>query len=286
MSYIVFAWIATLIYGLETVIVKLTGKYAVKNPYLFNILWSIISLIFMIPLYITHPISIPTTWTSLLIASSLSAMSYVLFVLCTFRLDVSVLSPLYNVKTGLTVLFAYLLLGETMTPFQAFLIFVILLMGFLVTVDEKTTFASFFRKDILMAMGFMVVLSIYVVYLKKTIQDIGFWDATIWVSLLTLVLMLPTFPKFAKDIKTLTFKQLIPVIVVSLTSTIAYVISNRAYEGNVSVTTVIMSFPSSMVIAFFLALIWPSLMERHSMKVYAMRFGATAVMLLCALQLS
>jgi drug/metabolite transporter (DMT)-like permease len=286
MSYIVLAWIATFTYGFETIIIKLSSKYAIKNPWLFNILWNVLFMVFLVPFYATHSISIPTTWTSLIVTAVLSAICCVLFMIVTYRLDVSVLSPLYNVKTGLSVLFAALLLGEHMNTYQAMLVGVIIVMGFLVTIDEKTSLKSFFRKDILLAMVFMVLLSLYVVYLKKTIVDIGYWNATIWVAFLNLILLIPTYPKFAHDIKTLTMKQIIPVVIVTCTSTVGYLISNRAYEVNVGISSVIMTFPASMVMAFVLAVLWPKLMERHSMKIYAMRFAATAVMFVCAMQLS
>lgn len=285
MSYVTFAWIATLIYGVETIIIKLSSKYAIKNPWLFNILWNLLFVVFMIPVYATHPIEIPKVWSSLLIASVLSAICCVLFMITTFKLDVSVLSPLYNVKTGLVVLFAWFLLGEKITFYQSFLVCVIILMGFLVTIDEKFSIRSFFRKDILVAMGFMILLALYVVFLKKTMVDIGFWNATVWTAVLTLIFLIPTYPKFAKDIKTLTKKQMIPVVLVTGTSTAAYIISNRAYEGNVGITSVIMTFPVSMILAFVMSLIWPTLMEKHLPKIYALRFLAAGVMFWCAIQL-
>ena len=286
MSYITLAWIATVIYGFETIIIKLSSKYAIKNPWLFNILWNALFALLMIPVYISQPVSIPHTWTSLLIASFLSAVCCVLFMIVTYRIDVSILSPLYNVRMGLTVLFAALMLGEHLTPYQVILVGVIVIMGFLVSIDEHFSLKSFFRRDILIAMVFMVLLALYYVYLKKTILDIGYWNATVWVAVFNLIFLLPTYPKFAKDIKTLTFKQLLPVLFVSVTSTVAYIVSNKAYEANVSIASVIISFPTSMVLAFVLAVIWPTLMERHSMKVYTLRFGAAAIMFWCAVQLS
>ncbi len=72
----------------------------------------------------------------------------------------------------------------------------------------------------------------------------------------------------------------------TVTSTIAYLIANKAYESNVGITSVIMTFPATMTIAFTLTMIWPKLLERHTMKVYALRFAATAIMFMCAVQLT
>jgi hypothetical protein len=98
-------------------------------------------------------------------------------------------------------------------------------------------------------------------------------------------MLLFTFPKFKKDIKTLTRKQLIPVVLVTMTSMTAFLAVNKAYEVNVGITTVIMSIPSSMILAFIMSRIWPTLMEKHPLKVYAVRFAATAIMFVCALGL-
>jgi drug/metabolite transporter (DMT)-like permease len=286
MSFTAYAWIATFIYGFETIIVKLTSKYAIKNPWLFNILWNVVFAVAMIPIYATQQIDMPLKWHNLIIASILSAVCCVLYMIATYRLDVSVISPLYNVRTGLSVLFAAMLLGETMNIYQSILVAVIICMGFLVTIDETTTLKSFFRRDILIAMAFMVLLALYTVYLKKTILDLGYWNATVWVAVLSLVFLIPTYPKFIHDAKKLTKKQLVPVVIVTITSVVAYLVSNKAYEVNVGITSVIMTFPSSMIIAFILAVVWPKLMERHTMKVYVMRFIATAIMFVCAVQLT
>ena len=285
MSFIVYAWLATIVFGFETIIIKLSGKYSIKNPWLFNALWNIVFIIFMIPIFISHPISMPKMWANLLIATLLCAVSCTLYIISTYKLDVSVISPLYNVGTGLKVIFAALLLGEKMNSHQLMLVGIIIVMGFIITLDEKTSFKSFFRIDIIIALVFMVILALYVVYFKKTMIDIGFWNATIWVALLTPIFLIPTYFKFSKDIKTITKKQMIPVLLVAGTSTVGYIISSKAYETNVGITSTIMSFPSSMVLAFIMSFIWPKLMEKHSLKIYVIRFAAAAVMFVSTLGL-
>ena len=131
----------------------------------------------------------------------------------------------------------------------------------------------------------MILLALYGVFLKMTITDIGYWNATVWVALLSVALLVFTIPMFKNDIKTLRRKQLFPVVIIALISVAAYLIVNKAYAVNVGITTVIMSIPSSMILAFIMSIIWPTLMEKHSLKIYAVRFFAAAVMLFCAVQL-
>lgn len=286
MSYTIYAWLAVAIYGFETIIVKLTGKYAIKNPWLFNILWNGLFAVFMIPFFFHSEVGIPQIWGNLLIASLLSAICCALYVISIYRIDVSVLSPMYNIRTGFSVLFGVFFLGEFLTPYKSLLIGIIIIMGLLVSFDETFSFKSFFKKDILIALVFMVFLALYGVFLKKTIGDIGYWNATVWIATLNAIFLLATYPKFKNDIKTLRKKQYLPVIAITITSTIAYLISNKAYEVNVGITTVIMSIPSSMILAFIMSRIWPTLMEKHPLRVYAVRFIAAAIMFVCAIQLS
>lgn len=286
MSYTVYAWIAVAIYGFETIITKLTGKYAIRNPWLFNMLWNGLFAVFMIPLFFRPEVGIPAHWGNLLITSFLSAICCALYVISIYRIDVSVLSPMYNIRTGFSVLFGVFLLGEILTPYKSLLIGIIIVMGLLVSFDETFSFKSFLKKDILIALVFMVFLALYGVFLKKTINDIGYWNATVWVATLNAVFLLGTYPKFQRDIKTIRKKQYLPVIFITVTSVIAYLVSNKAYEVNVGITTVIMSIPSSMILAFIMSRIWPTLMEKHPLKVYAVRFIAAAIMFVCAIQLS
>ena len=285
MSYITFAWIATVLYGFETIITKLTGKYAIKNPWLFNMLWNLLFIIFMIPFFFNNGIEIPHKWGNLLITSLIAVVCGMLYIIALYRIDVSVLSPMYNIRTGFSVLFGFLLLHETLTPNKLILIGIIIGMGLLVSFDEKFSFRSFFSKNILLVLTFMILLALYGVFLKMTITDIGYWNATVWVALLSVALLVFTIPMFKNDIKTLRRKQLFPVVIIALISVAAYLIVNKAYAVNVGITTVIMSIPSSMILAFIMSIIWPTLMEKHSLKIYAVRFFAAAVMLFCAVQL-
>lgn len=285
MSYVAYAWLATAIYGFETVITKLTGKYAIKNPWLFNILWNGMFALFMVPFYFRPEVGIPHVWGNLIITSLLSAICCILYILSIYRIDVSILSPMYNIRTGLSVLFGFFMLGETLTPYKTFLIVVIVVMGMLVSFDEKFSFKSFFTKNIILAFIFMIFLALYGIFLKKTITEIGYWNATVWTSFLPALFLLSTYPKFSKDIKTLRRKQFLPVVAVTITSLIAFLAVNKAYEVNVGITTVIMSIPSSMIIAFAMSIIWPTLMEKHPLKIYAVRFASAAIMFACAVQL-
>jgi hypothetical protein len=59
-----------------------------------------------------------------------------------------------------------------------------------------------------------------------------------------------------------------------------------ALAVNVGKTSVIMSIPFSMILAALFSVFAPKLLEKHTAKIYAIRFTAAAVMIYGAFQLS
>ena len=64
------------------------------------------------------------------------------------------------------------------------------------------------------------------------------------------------------------------------------ILANKAYADNVSISTAIISLPCSMIIAVILSFFRSNLLEKHTVKIYLIRFIATAVMILSALKIS
>ena len=62
--------------------------------------------------------------------------------------------------------------------------------------------------------------------------------------------------------------------------------ANRAFAVNVGISSAIMTVPLSMIFAVLFSVFAPKLLEKHTMKVYALRFAAAAIMIFAALRLS
>jgi hypothetical protein len=132
----------------------------------------------------------------------------------------------------------------------------------------------------------MAVLSFYYVFLNRAIAEVGYWNATFWNMALVPFFLLPTIPFFRKDVRKINFKQLGSLAVVSIAGTVGVITSNVAYAVNVGLSSVIISIPFSMLIAIVLASFWPTLLEKHTAKVYVVRLIAAAAMIISALKLS
>ena len=105
-------------------------------------------------------------------------------------------------------------------------------------------------------------------------------------AILSQIMLLTTFPLFKKDIKKLNVKQLLSVFAMSVMMAIGIFTENRAYQENVTITSIITALPISMILAFMLSFIAPKLLEKHTFKVYAIRFTAAAIMIISALKLT
>ena len=286
MSYLLFAWTATILYGLITVIAKLTNKYSVKNPWLVNFLWALayIPLLPMLALY--FHVGWPKDWLSILTTSLLWFAGGTAYVLVLSVLDVSVLGPFINLRTAFSVLLAALLLGEVLTARQYFLIFLIFLFGFLVNLDEHFSLRSLFKKKMFLALGMVALLSLYGMLVKPTIALNGYWTTFVWTFSLSFLMSLITLPFFHRDLLRIGRREVLIFLLISLLSLIANLANNKALETNVSLSSAIVSLPVSLILAFLLALLAPNLLEKHPLKIYAIRAASAAVMFLAALQLS
>lgn len=286
MPFYVFAWIASFFYGIDTIISKLTSKYAFSNPWYFNFLWSLFLLLFIVPFAVINHVGIPKVWDNLLLVSVLSTIAGILYIFILYQLDVSVFSPLFNFRIVFSVLLGALMLGEILTLSQYILICLVFMAGILVCIDEKLKWKSFFRKPILLCMLLMILTAFMNVFLKKAIAQNGYWEVILWSNALSLLFTCVTIPYFKKEFINTTLKQIGIVVLISLSSTIAALASTAAYAQNVSITSVIIALPISMVMAFVLSVFVPKLLEKHSLRIYAIRFVGAAVMFIAALKLS
>ncbi len=286
MSFYFFAWLASIFYAGEAIIGKLISKYTVKNPWLFNFVWSAMSLILIsIPAFY-YGVHWPQSWLPLILASIFYALGGLLYIIGIYYFDISSLSPLFNFRTVFAVILAALMLGEVLSVHQYILIAVTFVAGIFVTMDERFSFKSFFSWPMLIVMGDMIGLALMGVYIQRAVRVNDFWSVTFFLALLTVIYFLATIPLFRRDWKTLSLRQLPGIFWMALAGFVATLAANKAYSANVGISATIISLPLSMVGAFILSLFLPSLLEKHSHQVYLLRFAAAAVMFAAAIFLS
>ena len=226
MSFITFAWIASIVFGLEVLIGKLASKYAITNPWLFNFAWSIFYFSFTLPFALANGVGLPTQWGNVLFASFFSALFGVLYIWAMYKLDVSTISPLFNFRTAFAAILGVLLLGEVLTLVQLGLIATIFVSGMFVSLDERLKIKSFFQWPIAVALGSMLILALMSIYMNKALAENGYWEVTLWTLILTSVFTLPTLPLFFKDLHLTRIREYGGVAAMGLFGALGTIIAN------------------------------------------------------------
>lgn len=285
-SFIVFAWIASITYGLAVIIGKLTSKYSIPNPWLFNFLHVLFALLFMIPPSLVNHAGFPNNWTNILLAAIFIALGFSLYTLALYKLDVSVLGPLFNFRTAFAVLLAVFLVNEVLDLRQYFLVGIIFTAGLFVSIDEKMSLRSFFSWPIAIGLLDMLVIALVGIFIKKAMAQNGYWEVTLWSNILAQILLLATLPLFIKDLLKISKLQTAALVILAFIDAVATLAANKAYAANVGISATIISLPFSLIMAATLSFFAPKILEHHTLKVYAIRFTAAAVMITAALRLS
>ena len=283
---ITLAWVAALVTALEAIIIKLASKSLVRSPWLFNILWLGFALPPIVALALLKGGGWPADWAFLLAAGVSSAGFYVLYTLAIYKLDVTTMTPLYAVRTACSVVLGFALLGESVSALGLALVCVIIAASPLASYDERLRLKAFLQKHILLALLAMVFLAFVGYFTSKSVSTNGYATTVLWQDILTLVILLPTLRFVHFDQEKFTRVSLTAFVLLGLCSFIYTATTTYAYAHSLSLSSIIVSLPFSMIFAYVLSRKYPELLEKHPPRVYAVRFTGAAVMVGGAIWLS
>lgn len=286
MPFYFFAWIACFASASTIIITKLTSKYSIKNSWLFVYLWGVAILCFTLPLSVFYRAGLPNDWTPIILGGILAAGWNVFYIISMYKIDVSVLSPLFNFRLIFAVTLGYLMFQETLTIYQLGLFGIIFIGGMFASLDEKFSLRSFFNPSIGIALLAMLFLALNNAVIKLALVNNDLWTANLWMSVVTVIALTPLIYFFKSDIKSLSIKQVLPVFGIGALQTITNFTANIAYSINLGISSLIMAVPMSLVITFLFSIFAPSLLEKHPIKIYVIRLSAAVIMVWAALQLS
>jgi drug/metabolite transporter (DMT)-like permease len=287
MPFYVYAWIASILYGLYAITAKLVGKYKLGNVAQFSFFITLFSGIVTATISIANGAGIPSRWLYVVLAALFLSIGNILYLSALKNLDVSVMSPLFNLRVVISVFFGYLFLGENLNTKSIILIGLIVVAGIFATMDEKFSVKTFFTGKIALGLFFMFVLSIQNVFVNRAIADTNYWTASLWMSLLAIIFSFVfLFGKFYKDVLKSKPIDYVGVLILSVFGGLGDLAAYKAFGGNVGVSSVIISLPMSMFLVFIFAMWKPSLLEKHTLKVYIVRLVSAGFMIWGALMLS
>lgn len=286
MNFILFAWIASITYAFGGIAAKLASKHHIENPWLYNFMWGVVATAILIPVGLVNGMGLPQDWPTMIILAFANVVSGTAYVLAVYAVDVSVISPLGNLRTPLLVLLGVLLFHEPLALFQLVLIGVIVVCGIFVNVEERFHFKTFFNRKVGIVLLWVITSVWFNSYVKYASQVNGYWEVLVWPNILGILMLLPTVPLFLRDIKKTRVSRYSGLTAMTVLFLVGWGFEVAALRENISISMTIISLPISMVLAVCFSIFLPKLLEKHTAKVYAIRLTAAAVMVISALMLS
>lgn len=286
MPFYIYAWIGAIVSGLFVISAKLTSKHAISNPWLFNFLLTTVTLLFTLPPAIYYHAVIPTNWLPIILAAIFSTLTTIFYIFSNYNLDVSVFMPLFNFRVVFAILIGIGFFGEKLTTNHLLFIGLILIAGIFSSMDEKFSIRSFFKRTIAIGLLTAFFLTLENVFVKVTLIDNNLWTTNLWIAILNFLMLIPTIHLFKNELKKLDVSHILPVGAMGIFATISGFAANAAYKTNLGITALIMNLPISMIFAFLFSIFAPKLLEKHTLKIYAIRFTSTAIMIWAAIQLT
>lgn len=111
MNFTVIIWLSAFAFGLQTIIGKLTSKYSLANPWLLNFFWTTFNLLLTVIIAYFFGIKAPTSFLPYIIAGLFLAVGNIFLTYAIYRLDVTVISPLFALRTAFTAIIGIMCFG-------------------------------------------------------------------------------------------------------------------------------------------------------------------------------
>jgi drug/metabolite transporter (DMT)-like permease len=283
---LLYAWLASIASGIEPIVIKASSRSLVTNPWLFNVLWIAFGIPLVVIFAIANGAGMPKDWL-LIVATSLTAAGfYIGYTVSLYKIDVSTMSPLFSLRTVFAVLLGVGLLHERLTVLTSILIIIIVLASPFAAYDETLRFKAFLQKPILITIAAMLSLALMGYFTNRSSHVNGYATTLLWQDTLVLAFLIPTLFIAKVPKHTFTRKTFMPFIALGISAFIYTAAATAAYTKNLALSSVIVSLPLSMIFAVILSKRYSKFLEKHSLKVYLVRFTAASIMVAAAITLS
>lgn len=228
----------------------------------------------------------PTSFLPYVIAGLFLAVGNVLLTYSIYRIDVTVLSPFFALRTAFTAVLGLFLLNERFTIIEYLLMAVIFVCGVLVKIDEKFSWKKFRTDSLWLATLCMFFLALSSVAIKISSTGGTYWNNMFWINVFTVTFLTATIPIFRRELIKTPIKKYLGALGYSTFGGLGRVLMFYGLAINATITTIVISLPISMLITIPLAYVSPELLEKHTTKVYVYRLIVAAVMIGSSIKLS
>lgn len=288
-TYILFSFLAAISFALTNVFNKFTSKHVIKKrwPLLFYYYLTFPPFALLIPLL--AKIQIPAeSWLTLFFYSLFFFLGNVCFFTAISKTDASVFAPFFQLQAAFIAILALLFLGERFPIANYLWIGLILVGAVLVSLDERMSIKTFFRKAILLIILMQFFHALSNLWAGFALKTMDFWNLVFWSTFVSSLLIFILVPPLAKFKLRVSFNQLKPLFVVNFFSFIGATSLFAAFQTNLTISSAIslLTAPIVLFISILLSRFRPEFLEHHTAKVYLIRTIGVILILFGALKVS
>lgn len=185
-EYAIYALIAAALFGLLSLVQKLTVRFAIQDS------WVLLFYLFLLQaaaapvIWAFHPIKAPgSLWGIVLAQAALNIVGNTLYYYSMYRVDVSVLGSLWPLKNLFNLGFAVFILGEALSPSTFAWIGLCFFGTILVAYNEKMRLKAFLDPAILLLAVTFLLFSISDILIQRCVTGgMDPWNQRAWSMLL------------------------------------------------------------------------------------------------------
>ncbi len=289
MHYTVLSLITATLFAANQILTKLLTKHSVKNAEALTLFSFLGLLIFGVCLAPFTPLLVLTPKLVVMICFAAATFSSGFYLLLKGMqtVDVSAVSPLFVLQSGLIGIWAFIFLGERF-PLENYLWLGLMLVGaVLVSVNDKLSLKAFMAPGVLFILATQVLHSLSNLTVSFIIKEIPVMSFLFWqyvvIGCFAVVGLYKTksYAQYAPKQVGLT---ILPVFIMG----VGVISLFTAYTQNVTVSSVLSLMTAPLVLIFSIgaSAFAPQLLEHHPPKVYAVRAVGLAIILLSVLKVA
>lgn len=189
-----------------------------------------------------------------------------------YLVDASVVSPQFQLQTGFILILATVFLNERYTPFIYGYLLLLIVGTIFVSVTDKTKLKGFLQKGVLYIVGMQIFHAGANIAVGFALKHTSSWQTLFYSFLFNSILVSGYI--FAKKAKvTFQFSKVKWMLLRSFLLFSATALLYKGFETNISISAAIglLSSPIVFSTSVFLAFVFPNLLEKQSLKTYAIR---------------
>lgn len=284
-SYIFLSILAAFSFSIGQIINKFTSIHKISNPWvlLFYYYIGLLPWLFLIPFI--FKIRIPQKGLEFIFLYAIFFYSgTVLFNKAIYKLDISSISPFFQLQSAFIAILAYIFLAERFSVLKYIFIALMLMGTIFVTYNEKFKFRSFLKFGVLLIISMQLLHALSNIFAGFALKHTDSFSFIFFGDLVASFIAFTTIPFFTPNLLKVKFSQIKPLFFSGFFSMLGATSLFSAFMTNVTISSALSLLTSPIVLTLcaLASFFKPSLLEHHTKKVYLVRAVGIVLVLISA----